>query len=116
MGREGARVARRATFLIHRVVLIEAAGRTREALVGVPPERRATISRAARGRDGDDTLARAQHPGGVASAPLQRHGAAPGERMQFERTGYVSVDPDSGDDGLVFNRIVTLRDTWAAKS
>jgi glutaminyl-tRNA synthetase len=37
----------------------------------------------------------------------------PGDRFQFERLGYFSVDPDSGEDKLVFNRTVTLRDTWA---
>ena len=40
-------------------------------------------------------------------------GAAPGSRFQFERLGYFSVDPDSSEKGLVFNRTVTLRDTWA---
>jgi len=40
-------------------------------------------------------------------------GAAPGDRYQFERLGYFCVDPDSGPAGLVFNRIVTLKDTWA---
>jgi glutaminyl-tRNA synthetase len=40
-------------------------------------------------------------------------GAAPGDRYQFERLGYFCVDPDSGPEGLVFNRIVTLKDTWA---
>jgi glutaminyl-tRNA synthetase len=40
--------------------------------------------------------------------------AAPGIRYQFERLGYFCVDPvDSSEDKLVFNRIVTLRDTWA---
>ena len=33
--------------------------------------------------------------------------------FQFERTGYFSVDIDSTDDSLVFNRTVGLRDTWA---
>jgi len=33
--------------------------------------------------------------------------------VQFERTGYFAVDPDSTPGGLVFNRVVTLRDTWA---
>ena len=42
-------------------------------------------------------------------------GVAPGERVQFERTGYFSVDPDTRDDDLVFNRIVTLRDSWGGK-
>ena len=40
-------------------------------------------------------------------------GSAPGDRYQFERLGYFCVDPDSGPEGLVFNRIVTLKDTWA---
>ena len=38
--------------------------------------------------------------------------ARPGDRFQFERLGYFSVDPDSTENGLVFNRIVTLRDSW----
>jgi len=38
----------------------------------------------------------------------------PGERFQFEREGYFCVDPQQADaQGLVFNRIVTLRDSWA---
>ncbi|TAM51836.1 MAG: glutamine--tRNA ligase/YqeY domain fusion protein [Acidobacteria bacterium] len=40
-------------------------------------------------------------------------GAAPGERVQFERLGYFCLDPDSAAGKLVFNRTVTLRDTWA---
>ncbi|MBN1635109.1 MAG: glutamine--tRNA ligase/YqeY domain fusion protein [Deltaproteobacteria bacterium] len=40
--------------------------------------------------------------------------AAPGSRFQFERQGYFCVDmKDSSVDSPVFNRIVTLRDTWA---
>jgi glutaminyl-tRNA synthetase len=39
--------------------------------------------------------------------------AAPGTRYQFERIGYFCVDPDSTADRLVFNRTVTLKDTWA---
>jgi glutaminyl-tRNA synthetase len=40
--------------------------------------------------------------------------AKPGERYQFERLGYFCVDSeDSAPDRLVFNRAVTLRDTWA---
>ena len=37
----------------------------------------------------------------------------PLEFFQFERKGYFSVDPDSTDERPVFNRSVTLRDTWA---
>jgi glutaminyl-tRNA synthetase len=40
-------------------------------------------------------------------------GASPGSRFQFERLGYFCVDPDSSPDRPVFNRTVTLRDTWA---
>ena len=37
----------------------------------------------------------------------------PGDRVQFERTGYFCVDPDSTDGNMVFNRTVTLKDAWA---
>jgi glutaminyl-tRNA synthetase len=39
--------------------------------------------------------------------------ASAGDRFQFERQGYFCVDPDSKPSALVFNRTVTLRDTWA---
>jgi glutaminyl-tRNA synthetase len=40
--------------------------------------------------------------------------APPGSRFQFERVGYFCVDPvDSSEKVLVFNRTVTLRDSWA---
>jgi glutaminyl-tRNA synthetase len=40
--------------------------------------------------------------------------AEPGSRWQFERLGYFCADPvDSRPGALVFNRTVTLRDTWA---
>ncbi len=42
----------------------------------------------------------------LASAPV-------GEAVQFERTGYFCLDPDSTPGRLVFNRTVGLRDTWA---
>jgi glutaminyl-tRNA synthetase len=40
-------------------------------------------------------------------------GATPGSQYQFERLGYFCVDPDSAEGALVFNRTVTLRDSWA---
>jgi glutaminyl-tRNA synthetase len=40
-------------------------------------------------------------------------GAFVGSFYQFERQGYFSVDSDSSPEKPVFNRIVTLRDTWA---
>jgi glutaminyl-tRNA synthetase len=36
-----------------------------------------------------------------------------GEPLQFERIGYFCVDVESTEQQLVFNRTVTLRDTWA---
>ena len=39
--------------------------------------------------------------------------AEPGSRFQFERVGYFCVDADSIAGSLVFNRIVSLKDTWA---
>ncbi len=36
-----------------------------------------------------------------------------GETVQFQRKGYFCVDPDSTEEKMVFNRTVTLRDTWA---
>jgi glutaminyl-tRNA synthetase len=39
--------------------------------------------------------------------------AAAGSLYQFERLGYFCVDPDSSRESPVFNRTVTLRDTWA---
>ncbi len=40
--------------------------------------------------------------------------AAPGSSFQFERLGYFTVDSKDSQPGeLVFNRSVTLRDTWA---
>ena len=40
-------------------------------------------------------------------------GLAPGAMVQLERLGYFCVDPGSSPERPVFNRTVTLRDTWA---
>ncbi len=46
--------------------------------------------------------------------------AEPGETLQFERTGYFAPDPDGFSGGTparpVFNRTVTLRDSWAKQA
>ena len=39
--------------------------------------------------------------------------AAPGDKFQFERIGYFCADPDGSPAQPVFNRTVTLRDSWA---
>jgi glutaminyl-tRNA synthetase len=39
--------------------------------------------------------------------------ARPGEHYQFERVGYFCLDTDSKEGALVFNRTLSLKDTWA---
>ena len=41
--------------------------------------------------------------------------ATPEKRYQFERLGYFALDPDSTATKQVWNRTVTLKDTWAKK-
>jgi glutaminyl-tRNA synthetase len=38
--------------------------------------------------------------------------AKPYDNFQFQRTGYFNLDPDSKDGKLIFNRTVSLKDTW----
>lgn len=42
--------------------------------------------------------------------------AAQGEKFQFIRKGYFTLDESSTSEHLVFNRTVTLKDTWAKES
>jgi glutaminyl-tRNA synthetase len=42
--------------------------------------------------------------------------AKPNERYQFERLAYFALDKDSGAGKLVFNRTITLKDTWAKEA
>lgn len=44
--------------------------------------------------------------------PYLAENAKPGNRYQFQRTGYFCVDPDSTDGHLAFNRTVSLKDSW----
>lgn len=77
-----------------------------------------------------DRLFKSPHPGAaddvmaelnpesleVVSAQLETNllGVASSDRFQFERLGYFCPDAvEHGDDKPVFNRIVTLRDSWA---
>lgn len=39
--------------------------------------------------------------------------AKAGDKFQFQRTGYFCVDSDSTDGNMVFNRTVSLKDSWA---
>jgi glutaminyl-tRNA synthetase len=42
--------------------------------------------------------------------------ARPDERYQFERLGYFALDPDSTREKQIWNRTVTLRDTWSKEA
>ncbi|MGO8766689.1 MAG: glutamine--tRNA ligase [Limisphaerales bacterium] len=42
--------------------------------------------------------------------------AKPMERYQFERLAYVTLDRESSAEKLVFNRTITLKDTWAKEA
>ena len=44
--------------------------------------------------------------------PYLAENAKPGDRFQFQRTGYFCVDPDLTEGHLVFNRTVSLKDSW----
>ena len=45
--------------------------------------------------------------------PFLAQTAKPGDRYQFQRIGYFSVDPDTTTEKLVFNRTIGLKDSWA---
>ena len=42
--------------------------------------------------------------------------AKPGDKFQFIRKGYFCVDKDSSEGKIVFNRTVSLKDSWAKES
>ena len=68
--------------------------------------------------DDDDDFMTTLNPGSlevVRGAKLEPGlaDAVQGERFQFERLGYFAVDPDSKPGAPVFNRTVSLRDSWA---
>ena len=51
----------------------------------------------------------------LAAAPVTRAQAAPEANFQFEREGYFCLDEkDSSADNPVFNRTITLRDSWSS--
>ncbi len=67
--------------------------------------------------DDDDNFMSTLNPNSIEIVPDAKvepslADAVPGEKFQFERTGYFAVDLDSRPGGLVFNRTVTLRDSW----
>ena len=106
----GATAARRVKGTIHWV----SARHAREAEVRMYDRLFLSADPGEDGRDPLDDL----NPGSLAQVTGCRiepslADAAPGTRFQFERLGYFCVDPDSRPGAPVFNRTVTLKDTWA---
>jgi len=72
--------------------------------------------------DAEGDFLAALNPGSLALARGARlepalAAAAPGDRFQFLRQGYFFADPvDSRPGAPVFNRTITLKDTWAARA
>ena len=67
--------------------------------------------------DDDDDFMTTLNPESLETVPSAKvepslADAVPGEKYQFERIGYFAVDPDSQPGEIVFNRTVTLRDSW----
>ena len=66
--------------------------------------------------EGDDFLTNLNPDSRIVTRGFVEHSVcdtSPGDRFQFERQGYFVVDDDSTEDQTVFNRTITLRDTWA---
>ena len=103
---------RSAYFVTCREVVKDAAG----AVV----ELRCIYDPATRGRDSpdgrdlfEDLNPESETVGRGAFVEPALTGARPGETVQFERLGYFAPDPDSTPGHPVFNRTLTLKDTWA---
>jgi glutaminyl-tRNA synthetase len=107
----GASAARRVKGTIHWV----SAGHAREAEVRLYDRLFRSEDPGADGRDPLDDLNpdSLQVLTGCKVEPMLAAAAAAGSRYQFERQGYFCVDPDSRPGAPVFNRTVTLKDTWA---
>ena len=89
-------------------------GRPRGARRG--PPLRPPLRRPDPGADGDlfedlDPASETVVPGAMLEPSLAE--TPPGETVQFERLGYFTPDLDSRPGALVFNRTLTLKDTWA---
>lgn len=48
--------------------------------------------------------------------PWAAERAKAGEHFQFQRLGYYTVDPDTKDGNIVFNKTIGLKDTWAKQN
>ena len=53
---------------------------------------------------------------GVKVEPWLAENAGIGDHFQFQRLGYYTVDPDTANGRIVFNKTIGLKDTWAKQS
>ena len=70
-------------------------------------------AKAERRLHGDDQPGVARGVEGLQGGAVARARPRAGARYQFERQGYFAVDPDSRPGAPVFNRTVSLKDSWA---
>ncbi len=49
---------------------------------------------------------------GIKIEPFLAENAKVGGHFQFQRIGYFTLDPDSTQDNIIFNRTMQLKDTW----
>ena len=85
---------------------LDAEARLYDRLFNVPDPAAAEDFRACLNPESLTVLTGCKVEPSVANAPS-------GSRYQFERQGYFCVDPDSAADKPVFNRTVSLKDSWA---
>ena len=85
---------------------VSAEARLYDRLFNTPEPARAEDYRTELNPSSLEVVADARVEPSVAAAP-------PGTRVQFERLGYFAVDRDSTAGRPVFNRTVTLKDSWA---
>ena len=113
---EGRRRARRAQGQGHaplglRAARVDAEVRLYDRLFNGGPGRRRRRAQDFLANLNPDSLA---GPHAAARSSRRWPRPSPYDRFQFERMGYFCVDPDARPGGRpVFNRTVTLRDTWA---
>ena len=69
------------------------------------------------GRDATEKMKQMKEIGSTSAGSSNSQGPRvyPSElAYQFERSGYFALDKEATDESLVFNRVTTLRDTWAS--
>ena len=81
------------------------------------PEAKAAAAAEAGERSADESWREKLHPNSMRTTTARVEPALveaeAGQTFQFERLGYFCADPETRSDRAIFNRAVTLRDSWA---